>query len=781
MVMLGTGRCATERQSNLQLDVVINGFPIDVIGSFTLFPGGLIGATKSELASLGLRADEAKLSGDVVMLQSIPTLRYAYEERTQRIRITVSNAYLLPRVFDLHGAASPGRPAAGWGVVLNYDLFASLSSQQPRPLLGFTGASATLDLRAFSPYGTVEQSAIVSSAAGTRLDVVRLDSSYRYSDVDRLMSATAGDMVNGGLSWTRPIRLGGLQVQRDFALRPDLVTIPLPNLGGTAAVPSTVDVYVNNSRVFSQDLGVGPFNVTNIPVVTGAGNAEMVVRDSAGRETTTNVPFYTSASLLAPGLSSWSFEAGLPRLFWGSVADMYNTAPVGSATWRQGLTDWLTAEGHAEGGSGLANSGLGAAFKIGSFGAATLAAAGSRLGKSFGSLGSASFETRIFGIAVAASTQRSFADYEDLASATARLPRAAAKGAAGGNGQNTAQQQLYASIHAPRALDRLTVSGPLWFDAPSNWTVSYIHERYQPNDVSSLASLSYTRALPFNASLYATAYRDFGTGHSVGLLLGVTIPLGQTASATASVSRNGGAANGSFQASQALGLEPGSFGWQVQDSEGATPFRQGSVAYRASALSLQASASQTGSGFDGTLEAAGAIATIGPHVFFADRIPDAFAVVDAGAPGVTVSYENRTVGATDSRGMLLVPTLQSYQTNKISIDPDRLPVDAEVETTHASVTPADRAGTLVSFKVQRDADAALVTFAHGAGAVPAGSHGRLVGGAPFIVGYDGQAFIKGLSRDNEVLIEIGEDTCNAQFGFKPVTGQQVHIGPVACR
>jgi outer membrane usher protein len=56
-----------------------------------------------------------------------------------------------------------------------------------------------------------------------------------------------------------------------------------------------------------------------------------------------------------------------------------------------------------------------------------------------------------------------------------------------------------------------------------------------------------------------------------------------------------------------------------------------------------------------------------------------------------------------------------------------------------------------------------------------------VGGAPFIVGYDGQAFIKGLSRDNEVLIEIGEDTCNAQFGFKPVTGQQVHIGPVACR
>jgi outer membrane usher protein FimD/PapC len=28
--------------------------------------------------------------------------------------------------------------------------------------------------------------------------------------------------------WTRPVRLGGIQVQRDFSIRPDLVTLPLP-------------------------------------------------------------------------------------------------------------------------------------------------------------------------------------------------------------------------------------------------------------------------------------------------------------------------------------------------------------------------------------------------------------------------------------------------------------------------------------------------------------------------------------------------------------------------
>ena len=32
-------------------------------------------------------------------------------------------------------------------------------------------------------------------------------------------------------------------------------------MGGSAVVPSTVDVYVNNIKTFSQDVGAGPFSV----------------------------------------------------------------------------------------------------------------------------------------------------------------------------------------------------------------------------------------------------------------------------------------------------------------------------------------------------------------------------------------------------------------------------------------------------------------------------------------------------------------------------------------
>src|SRR6516164_9025136 len=176
---------------------------------------------------------------------------------------------------------------------------------------------------------------------------MRLETSYRYSDQERLMSWGAGDEITGGLAWTRPIRIGGAQVQSNFALRPDLITMPLANLGGTAAVPSTVDVYVNNIKTFSQEVGAGPFSVNNVPLVTGAGDAQLVIRNSAGQETRASLPFYASASLLAPGLSSWSLEAGLPRVGYGSPSGAYVEIPVASGTVRRGVLDWLTLEGHA--------------------------------------------------------------------------------------------------------------------------------------------------------------------------------------------------------------------------------------------------------------------------------------------------------------------------------------------------------------------------------------------------------------------------------------------------
>ncbi len=58
-------------------------------------------------------------------------------------------------------------------------------------------------------------------------------------------------------------------------------------------MPSTVDVFVNNVKAYSQDVPSGPFVISDLPVVTGSGEARIVVRDATGREVETVTPFST--------------------------------------------------------------------------------------------------------------------------------------------------------------------------------------------------------------------------------------------------------------------------------------------------------------------------------------------------------------------------------------------------------------------------------------------------------------------------------------------------------
>ncbi len=727
---------ASQEQKNLQLEVIINGAPSHMIGSFVLFDGKRIGATRNELADVGLDIGPRRFPEDIVILDDIPGLKYVYDEPAQTIRITVDNAKRRGQTFDVSGGGQKLRAQTGWGALFNYDLLGSSGSLWNAGQFERGGASLTMDARAFSPYGTFEQSGIVNSDPNQASDAIRLNSTFEYSDQDNLVAYEGGDVIGGGLTWTRPLRIGGLQAQRDFALRPDLITTPLPTLGGIAAVPSTVDVYVDNVKTFSQEVAPGPFSIANIPLITGAGNAQLVVTDSSGTATKTTVPFFAAASLLSPGLSSWSVEAGFPRLSYGSASDDYVQTPVGSATLRRGIFDWMTAESHIEGGAGVLNGGAGVVAKTGAIGVASASLAASDYSGSAGLQASASYQAQLFGLSFNASSQRTFANYNDLVSATARLQPLPA---------SALLTPMFADAKPPKALDTVTISAPLPFDVKSSLSASFIHSLDTSGTLSEIVSGSYSRSLPYDASVFATVFHDFGSNRSTGVFLGLNFPLGDSASLSSSYSHGSGGSAVGLNAIKPLGLDPGSVGWSVQDSEGGSPSRAATLSYRSTYGVIRAGADANGPGSSGSLELRGSIVTMGGDVFFSNWIDDGFGVVETGAPGVGVLYENRPVGVTDSKGMLLVPTLRSYERNNIAIDPTDLPVDAEVEGASQNVAPANHGGVLVNFKVHSDTNSALVIFSNADGGfVPAGSPGKIEGGDDFVVGYDGLAFIKNL-------------------------------------
>lgn len=759
---------------DLYLEVFINDASTQLIGAFKQSQDGSLKTTPQELHDVGIKPDAKAIEPDgMILLDHLDHVRYRVDIPTQRLYITTIDTARTPKVFDANPAPDEREDVAqsSWGAVLNYSLFASMDNLLDDRVRPSTGLSGSFDARWFSPYGMVRQSFTASPFDGDEYGVTRLDTTWSRSDPQRMITYRAGDIVSGSLPWTRPVYLGGLQVERNFALRPDLVTLPVPVVSGTAAVPSTLDIYMQNVRTYSTSVPAGPFEVTNLPVITGQGEAKVVLHDTLGRETSTSMPFYMSNLMLKEGLIDFSAEMGFPRRNFGMESDDYAGDLMGVATFRYGLTDWLTLESHFEGGADLLNGGIGGTFPLGTYGVASLAAAGSSHGASSGMIVNGSVELpfdnkyRLY-----ARRQQAFGDYDDIASVSAEEQLRTI----------FAQSGTVFSARVPRSTTQLMLSTPGPFDHSN---LSFAYTQLDSDEGSKIASISYSQSLFESSSFYATAFIDVDHSDRLGLYAGLTIPFDQGITASTGLEQTGRRASGFVDIAKSEDQEVGSYGWRLRTREGDAPDRLASGSYRAPFARVEGGIEQAGDAVRATGQIDGAIAIAAGGVFATNRIDDAFAVVDAGAPDVDVKFENRPAGRTNGSGKLIVPDLRSWERNTIAIDPTNLPVDASVGATRKVVIPADGSGVVVDFKVGKTTASALVSLVDAMGQpLEAGLSGHLEGSAGrFVVGYSGEAFISSLGRQNNVVVDLFDGkSCRAVFDYRPQPGTQVKIKHVVC-
>ncbi|WP_177176668.1 fimbria/pilus outer membrane usher protein [Faunimonas pinastri] len=707
-----------------------------------------------------------------VDLSRVPGVTVAYDEASQSVDLRTGEANRTARLVDASGRKAgqvPDRSALA--AVLNYDVIAATSGTG-----GFDWkserVSGAFEGKVFSPYGVFSTGVLASS--GGRADLIRTDTTWTYPDPAHLMTDRAGDFISSGLSWTRPVRLGGVQVERDFASRPDLVTMALPSVSGSAAVPSAVDVYTNDVKSYSGDVLAGPFTIASVPAVNGAGTARMVVHDLLGRTTVTEVPFFVSSKLLAEGRLDFSAEAGFPRRSYGISSFDYDDDFAGSASARYGVSDKLTLEGHAEGDAQLANGSVAADVLLGSFGVATLGGSASFSGDGPGGQARAALDLGRRGVALHLSAEQSLGAYEDLAYVASDLSRM----------DRSARLQA----RPARSTQQAVLSIPLGFD-PSVLNASYGRSESEGGIWNQTFGLSYGRSLMRRTSFQATvSYGQSGGGEgqrekdNLAFLAGIDISLGSDMNASASLSGGDGDVAGRAELSRTAKDEVGGFGWRVGGQEGRTEQAYANGTYRSSVASLQAGVSEDAGSFSGYAEASGAVAAADHQLFLSQPIEDSFAVVDVGAPGVPVAAQSRKAGTTNSRGTLLVPDLVPYEPNRITIDNRKLPVDAAIPETAKVVTPRPGSGTVVKFGVREAAQSAVVAISDRNGTLlPPGLGGQLNDGEAFVIGYDGQAYLSGLGARNHLTVTLDDGTsCAASFPFKPDPGRQVVIGPVAC-
>jgi outer membrane usher protein len=756
----------------LQLEVLINEERIGLIGSFLRLSNGRIAALGSELQDIGVKVPTPAEVDAPIVLDTLSGVSYRYDEPAQTISIHLPDGRRMPHVYDAAGASGATLAArSDLGGAVDYSLFAAQSLELEEQDLVFSGASATIDARIFGPLGVFSQTGIVGTTTSEDFDALRLDTTFFYSDPQSVMTYVIGDAISGGLGWTRPIRFGGMQARRNFTLRSDLVTAPLPSFSGSAAVPSTLDVYVQNVSVYSQSVPTGPFEITNLPALFGQ-DARIVLSDAAGRETEVLLPAYGHPDLLREDLADFSIEAGFPRMNYATESFDYVGQPFAAASLRYGITNRLTAQAHAEADGDLFNGGVGAVTSAGALGVLSVAASGSERRGKAGLQLFAAYDTALAGISLNLSTQRAVGDYLDLAAASAESVDCA----------GPADDSICWSAKPPRALDRISISTPVPYDV-SSLTLSFVNYEPQSGASSKILTASWTRPVLADAQLYVTGFSDFGDDRNIGMFAGVSMPLGRFGSGSSAISTGSDGIRVTTDLIKPMSGEIGSYGWRLRDSEGEGASRLAAVSYRSPFAAVEAGLEHAKGQARGFALADGAIAMMAGDIFFANRIEDSFAIVDAGAPDVEVFHENRLVGKTDASGLLLVPGLRSYASNKISIDAKELPVNVDLGETQASIVPADRSGQVVRFDVKTHNDAAVVILVDGAGApLPAGSILKLGGfDTEFIVGYDGRVYLTGLKAENTIVVAAEGGDYRGTFAFTPAGERQVVIGPVVCQ
>lgn len=687
----------------------------------------------------------------------LPGTRMYYDAGKQQLLLDAPLSLLSLPTTQLKPAAPDMFAAtASVGALLNYDLYASHDGDSD-------GLSAATELRLFGfGRGVFSNTAVTRAArregAAWQSESVRLDTHGQWSFPESAVTLTVGDAFSGFLHWTRPVRLGGVQIGRNYALQPYRITTPLPAFLGEAALPSEVELYIEGVRRYRAEVPTGPFELSTVPGISGAGLAQVVVTDAFGRTRTLNFPFYATGQLLARGLTDWSLSLGKVRREYGQRSYSYADETVASGNLRYGVNDYLTLETHAEGGTALRNAGLGGVWLAGRAGVINVSWAHSALDGREGAqttLGYA-WNSRRFNLSM--ESQRTHGYYWDVAALYGRLPP-------------TVSERARAGMRTP---------------ALGNLGISYL--RFTPAEAdaetSRFGGLFWSRSFSgrWSANLSYNQNLDAATDRS--LHLGVMMPLDRSHQFSSAWQRHNGRDNGVVDLARPLPGD-GGYGWRLQGRSGDD--RGGGLA-EASWLGnhgrIGAGVARVAERDYGYAQASGGLVWMAGGVFASRTVNDAFAVVSTdGVGGVPVQLENRPIGQTDDNGMLLVTNLNAWQRNKLSIDPMDLPADVRLGTVEQIATPSDRAGTRVDFPIRRLRAAVLILHDAAGRPLPLGSRAWLEGAAEsaVVVGYDGETYLDTLEAHNRLRVRTPQGLCYAGFDYPQHLGPMPRIGPLLCR
>lgn len=676
-------------------------------------------------------------------LSAISDISHIYDRK----KLTLSIKVLPDALTETIRSAQSQNPSllakTSVGGFINYDLLA-MDSQ------GDAQRSGQFEFGYFNHLG-VGTSSSIAETINNNYQITRLDTTWTTDFPDKIKTLHLGDAISNPGTWGSSLRFSGVQFATNFATQPTFVMSPSQSVVGQATLPSTVDVFINNALASHQTVPPGPFSISNLPVITGAGEVRLVVHDLLGREQLVTQSFYGSQTLLREGLENYSYELGKVRENYGIDSNDYGSW-LGSATYRRGLSERFTGEVHAEAMEGQTIIGGGGDTLLPQFGTINTYIAGSQNGTEQGLLTLIGFDRLAQPWSIGARTQWTTSNYTQLGFSAGQL--------------------------APAQLSSANLSYA--FHSGGSVGVAYVGQRNRDQPDTRIATLSYSVTLDKIGSLNISALQSLAGDQSTTVFAMLSIPLDSLTSVLLSIQSQQRVNEFTGMLQRNLPSGEG-YGYRLQSrtdgSEEAAYSLQNNIGTYI--IDVAQSQSTTAS----RLDVSGGIAWLGGDAFLSRSIDQSFAVVRVpDYADVHVLADNQPAGRTNSDGNALIPHLRAYDNNVISIDQRDLPLDAEINALKLDAVPYYRSGIEVKFPIKHSRGATLTIHLDNGKPLPLGATVQEVGKVDsYTVGYDGEVYVVGLGSSTTLVATWGGQHCKFEVAFTVSANPLPDLGIFICK
>lgn len=637
-----------------------------------------------ELKELGFRDPKGTLTvigqKEYVSLRSMQGVSYTFDQDKLSLDINANPELLEKKVFDFK------------------------TQRRPRTLY-------PRDNSAFLNYGVTQYSNLydsdnrtlnVSNEAGIRLhdilfftdttytrnnlddNFVRLQSSAIYDFRQDMRRLTVGDLFASSGDLGGSVNLGGLSYSKLYSMDPYFIKQPLFKFSGQTALPSEADIYVDGILYRREKLSPGTFELQNIQYYGGYRNVDIVIKDAFGREQRIQNPFFFNDILLKKGLNEYSYNAGFVRQNYGVTSNDYGD-PAFSFFHRYGLTDQVTVGIRGEGSTGsIANFGPTISFLEKNIGIFT-ASASQGVGEYSGIAGLFSHTYQSKWVTTQFFVQGNSRDYRTLASLQTSgitdLLKYQVSAGAGYNQKDFGSLWFnYAQIKKYIGLDTETYSATYLRQITDKLQLSVSYTHSNQNEYGDYVSIRFTWYPAQNLTVALAHERDEKTDIT-SLQINKNAPVGEgygyrlTASQVNNPESSASFVNPFVQINGKYGIYSAEYRGQYEGS-GTTE------AYQVSA--------------------SGGIVYVGNTIGLTRPVYDSFGLVKvADLKGIEVSQNNQFIGTTNSAGKVLIPSMNSFSDNYISINDKNIPLNYTAHYITREVSPPYRSGSFIAFDVTK--------------------------------------------------------------------------------